>query len=218
MFQVILFDLDDTLLDRDASLDPFLREQYRQYKLDPLPFETYRARFRQLDQRGYADRYEVFQTLISEFALPVSIEEAVADFRKNAWKDAQLFAGTLDVLHQLRARGNRLGMITNGSLDVQQTKLIRSGLSSLMDVILIAEQEQVEKPDPQIFIRAAKQLGVRVAECVFVGDNPKTDVAGACRVGMITIWLKRFLPWPDSLSIIPAQTISDLRELLIIPL
>ena len=218
MIKAILFDLDETLLDRSASVELFLQDQYHRYRLLPLAFEKYRARFMELDERGYADKQTVFQTLVADFGLPTSAEELTADFRQNAWKHCRTFSDTRDVLEKLRSRGYRLGIITNGSVEMQRAKLIESGLSSLVDVALISEQEKVKKPDPVIFARAAERLGVQAAECVFVGDNPTADVAGAHHAGMKAVWLRGYLTWPEDLAIAPSYIVTTLTELLAIDL
>ena len=138
----------------------------------------------------------------------------VADFRLNAWKNCKTFPGAGRVLEQLRARGYKLGIITNGTVASQQAKLLESGLLARIDEALISEAEQFRKPDQQIFDLAAERLGVTTAECVFVGDNPETDIAGAHNAGMKTVWLQGFLPWPGDLSIVPGNTVTTLLELL----
>jgi putative hydrolase of the HAD superfamily len=216
--KAMLFDLDETLLDRNATVEAYLRDQRRRYNLNHLAFKTYCDRFIELDEHGYADKQEVFGKLIMEFGFPASVEELVADFRHNAWTNCQTFPDAERVLRQLRTRRCRLGIVTNGSLESQQAKLLSSGLAELVEEVLISAQEKVKKPDVEIFIRAAERLGVRVEECLFVGDNPQTDIAGAHAAGMQTAWLKRYLAWPENLSVVPDYTLSSLAELLVIGL
>jgi putative hydrolase of the HAD superfamily len=214
--KAVLFDLDETLLDRNATVEAYLKDQYRRYNLNHLPFEAYRDRFIELDEHGYADKQKVFGTLIKEFDLSASIEELVADFRQNAWRDCQTFSDAERVLRQLRTRGYRLGIVTNGSSESQRAKLLSSGLAGLVEEVLISAEEKVKKPDVEIFARAAERLGARAEECLFVGDNPQTDIGGAHAAGMQTAWLKRYLAWPEDLSVVPDYTPSGLAELLAI--
>jgi putative hydrolase of the HAD superfamily len=214
LIKAVLFDLDETLLDRDATVQIYLRGQHRCFHLEHVPFEIYWERFRELDEHGYAEKQKVFQALTAEFDLPASAEELVTDFYRNAWNDCKTFADAVRVLRELRARGYRLGIITNGSIQSQRSKLRASGLNALVDAMLISEEERIRKPDPQIFIRAAERLGVGAQECAFVGDNPRSDVAGARGAGMKTVWVKRHFPWPDDQAIEPDHTVSALTELL----
>lgn len=212
--RTILFDLDETLLDRAGSFENYIESQYRRHQLEHIAYETYRDRFIELDGRGYTDRQKVFEALIDEFTLSLSVEELLADFRQNAWKNCQTFADTAEVLRELRLRDYKLGIITNGSVESQSVKLSVSGLDSLVDVVLISEQERLKKPDPAIFTRAAERLGVGASKCVFVGDNLEIDVGGARSAGMKTIWFKNRQIRSADLTIVPDYIISSLTEVL----
>ena len=216
MVKAILFDLDGTLTDRKTSLEPFRKGFYRRFKLVHLPYESFRSRFFELDEGGYADRQQVFQALGAEFAISVNVGQLVADYRKNAWINCVTFPGTIEVLKELRTRGYKLGIVTNGIVESQEAKILKSGLDGLVELILISEREQLKKPDPRIFACAAERLGVSVANCVFVGDNPEADIGGARSAGMKTIWFIGDLSWPDNLDIVPDHTLSTLAELLAI--
>ena len=216
MMKAILFDLDETLLNRAASVKSYLQNQYSRYDLRNIDYEVYEARFVELDERGYADKLKVFGSLISEFSLSCSAEELLKDFRVHAWRHCKTFDNAHEALAQLHERGFKLGIITNGTISSQAAKLRESGLGSLVDVALISEQEGVKKPDPVIFTRAANKLGIRVDECVFVGDNPIADIGGAHGVGMKTVWFRGYQSWPTDLTVTPDYEIQSLAELLTI--
>jgi len=218
LIKAILFDLDDTLLDRTTSLGAYVKEQYQRYKLDHIAYETYHRRFLELDQRGYAAKPQVFQALIADFAVPASVEALLADFEQGAWNSCTLLPDAIVVLRTLRSCGYKLGVITNGEEWSQMRKLRVTGLVSLFDLLVISEQEQVKKPNPQIFTRAAKRLSARPDECAFVGDHARNDIYGAGAVGMKTIWYPGDQVWPAELAVVPDYTIRGLAELLAIEL
>ena len=89
-----------------------------------------------------------------------------------------------------------------------------SEIVARVDEVLISEEEQLKKPDQQIFALAAGRLGVSTGECVFVGDNPEIVIAGAHNAGMETVWFKSYLPWPGDLAIAPGHTVTTLAALL----
>jgi putative hydrolase of the HAD superfamily len=93
-------------------------------------------------------------------------------------------------------------------------KLRVTGLLPLVDLIVISENEQIKKPDPLIFTRAAERLGVRFEECLFVGDHARNDIYGAAAVGMRTAWYPGEQVWPDEQTVVPDYTIGSLGELL----
>ena len=213
--RAVLFDLDETLLDRTASIQVFLKEQYQRFgpHLAHIPFERYRERFLALDGCGYVPKDVVYGKLIEEFAITVPADQLLEDFHEYGWRACILFPGAVGLLQRLRMSGYKLAIITNGSIRSQQAKVLKSGLDRLVDQILISEEEGVRKPDPIIFRRACERLGVEPAACVFVGDNPEADVFGAHQVGMKAIWRKGHLPWPSALPVQACHTIGGLDEL-----
>ncbi|WP_227871937.1 HAD family hydrolase [Paenibacillus albus] len=108
----------------------------------------------------------------------------------------------------------KVGMITNGRTLIQQGKIDRLGIRELFDFIIVSEEAGVKKPNPQIFELAASKLGLRTAECLYIGDHPVNDIEGASKAGMATIWMKVNQPWRDELEAKPLHTISQLNELL----
>jgi putative hydrolase of the HAD superfamily len=212
--KAILFDLDDTLLDRTASLEYFVKSLYQRLRVDHAPYEIYRDRFLALDQRGYAEKSAIFQTLIAEFALSTSVEALLAEFRQHAWTSCRLLPDAAEVLKALRSRGYKLGVITNGEDWSQMRKLRVTGLLTLVDLVVISEHERIKKPNPLIFTRAAERLAVHLTECAFVGDHPRNDIYGAGAVGMKTIWYPGDQQWSTDIAIVPDYTIAALGELL----
>jgi putative hydrolase of the HAD superfamily len=51
---------------------------------------------------------------------------------------------------RLRARGMKLGIISNGSTSMQEQKVRQRGLTDLMDEVLISERDGLRKPDPKV--------------------------------------------------------------------
>ncbi len=216
MIKAILFDLDETLLDRDASILAFLAGQYSRFAaaLAAIPFAHYRDRFQLYDEHGYVAKEIVYARLVDEFALAVEPMELVEDFYANSWNPCILFPGAIELLQNLRADGYKLGIITNGSIRTQQPKIEQGGLALLVDLALISEAEGIRKPDAAIFLRAAERLGVEPDECVMVGDNPVADIGGALAVGMKGVWRQGHLPWPTDLLLQPHGIVEEVAELL----
>lgn len=215
MIRALLFDLDETLLDRDASIRAFLARQYARFATDlaDVPFAHYQERFLLHDEYGYVAKELVYQRLVTEFQLALESARLVEDFYTDSWQSGILFAGTVELLQQARQAGYRLAIVTNGSARTQSPKITNTALAHLVDQVLISEVEGVRKPDPEIFRRAADRLGVTPAECVMIGDNPQADIWGAMQVGMRTIWRQGYLLWPDELAIRSHHTVTTMAEL-----
>jgi putative hydrolase of the HAD superfamily len=188
---------------------------YERYNLAHIAYEDYWATFKRLDQHGYANRQLALQQLIENYRLPATADELVVDFREKAWLGCHkfVFPESEGLLRELRRRGYKLGLVTNGPEISQRIKAEESGMAALMDIVLISGEEKVEKPAPEIFLRAANRLGVDASECIFVGDNPLTDIRGAVSAGMRTVWFKYYFPWPADFTVTPDFTITRLDDL-----
>lgn len=216
MIRAILFDLDETLLNRTETVKHFLAEQHRRFDTvsTSVSQEAYIETFLKLDGHGYIKKDLVYPQLVEELALDVDWQQLLADYEdKRSWHRFILFPRVEEYLRLKQQEGYKLGIITNGSVNSQQPKIDQSGLDKLVDTYLISEQEQIRKPAPEIFLRAAKRLDVATAECLFVGDNPGADILGAQQVGMKTIWFQGHLPWPAELENQPDYTITKFEEL-----
>ncbi|WJH37352.1 HAD family hydrolase [Paenibacillus sp. CC-CFT747] len=56
-------------------------------------------------------------------------------------------------------------------------------------------------------------LKLTPGECVFVGDHPVNDIAGAAEAGMQTAWLRVNQPWRDEIRTAPGAVLTELKEL-----
>lgn len=85
---------------------------------------------------------------------------------------------TTQALRNARDSGWRIGVVTNGTTAQQMLKIQTVGLEPYVDAVIISEAEQVKKPDPEIFLIAARRLGAELAGGWMVGDHPAADIAG----------------------------------------
>jgi putative hydrolase of the HAD superfamily len=210
-----LFDLDQTLIDRTRSLLEFLPSQLRRFGADEeFDCDAYVRRFLELDANGYGDKRLAYQALRAELDLRADANELLEDFRANCFRSAHLFPGARRVLSELRSVGARMAIVSNGSSGSQMAKIEATGIAEYFDGIIISGDLGFAKPDPRIFRLAAETVGATLSECVFVGDNPERDVAGAGLLGMRTIWLAHGISWPVGVRPGPSITVQALTELL----
>lgn len=89
----------------------------------------------------------------------------------------------LPMLWGLKARGLRLGLVSNCYLEEAQA--MRSWPEiGCFDTLMLSCEQGVAKPDAAIFLRAAAALGVAPEECLFVGDGGSSELEAARRLGM----------------------------------
>lgn len=213
--RAFLFDLDGTLVDRTPSLRVFLPGQLARYgdSAEEEEVAAFVRRFLELDANGYGSKEHLYGILREEFGLRASVAELIQDFRANAYRRAFLFPDAAAVLGELRKRGHRLAIVSNGSAEAQGAKIAATGLAARVDVVLISGVLGLRKPDPAIFREAARLLGVDPGACVFVGDDPEKDVAGAARAGMRTAWVAHGRAWPEGLEPAPDHELVGLGGL-----
>ncbi|UOY93165.1 HAD family hydrolase [Ectobacillus sp. JY-23] len=114
----------------------------------------------------------------------------------------------LDALHGTY----KLLLLTNGSPDLQNTKLsITPQLAPYFDHIVISGAFGRGKPDPSIFAHALELLSLQKEEVVMVGDNLMTDILGASRAGITSVWINRHQK--ERNEVIPDYEITHLEEL-----
>lgn len=217
MISAVLFDLDETLLDRTRSLRAFVAGQYRRFaeRLGAVSGEAWCERFIELDARGGVHKSVVYPAILREFAGdPAAAGALLADYREQCCRHARAFPDMSSVLRELRSRGLSLAVVTNGETEFQKRHIEALGLDRMVDAILISEAEGLRKPDRALFHRAAARLGVSPAHCLFVGDNPAVDVLGAHAAGMKTAWFGVAADWPAHLPLMPGPAISVLADLL----
>ncbi|WP_057914288.1 HAD family hydrolase [Peribacillus muralis] len=197
MINAVIFDLDGTLLNRDASLQKFIDGQYERLNkwIGHIPKEKYTSRFIELDCRGYVWKDKVYQQLAGEFDITgITWEDLLQDYISQFKNSCVPFPNLISMLEKLRSNNLVLGMITNGKGQFQIDNIRALGIKKYFETILVSEWEGIKKPDPQIFERALEQLNVSPNESIFVGDHPKNDVNAAQNVGMKGVW-KRDFQW-----------------------
>ncbi len=210
----VLFDLDNTLIDRDQACDRFFSFLLKTYfpRLEPEGtewndrMETLRA----LDQGGRGSKAAIYDHSFSDVP-GMSPESFVELMRGKLASYASWSDGAEPLLKCLRARHHPMALVTNGSKS-QRDKIDAIGASVYFDAVLISEEVGTAKPDPVIFRQAMSRLNAAPERSVFVGDSLEHDIVGARNAGMMTVFLNRngVLEMDESLCDL---VVSDLREL-----
>ncbi len=214
--RAVLFDLDDTLYDRDAAFQQWA-EAFVGGDLEVRDEAERREtleRIRSLDAGGYGSKQALFVDLHERYPrLPGQAESTLERFFPQMLTYLALSAETEQALDALAGAGVPFGVVTNGSAR-QWNKIEKLGLRRRTSCLFVSETFGGRKPEAAIFRAAADCLGVAPENVLFVGDHPINDVCGAQRVGMRTAWLHRDKPWPETAGPACADyTISSLVEI-----
>jgi len=169
--------------------------------------------FRQLAKVVPSYRKEAWVNGLKELGVndPAFGEELAERFPKERRQRPFIYEDTFTLLDQLHGRYQLL-LLTNGSPDLQMTKLeITPEISPYFDHILISGAFGRGKPDPAIFEHALSLLQVSREDALMVGDNLKTDILGANRAGIPSVWVNRDNKSPGEVK--PVYEIKRLMEL-----
>jgi putative hydrolase of the HAD superfamily len=130
--------------------------------------------------------------LLGDFDIEIDDEELTRFLEAEhvAWDPARILAAnTHPLLESLRARGLKLGLVSN-AFDpgwLLHRDLEQMGIEQRLDFSVFSSEVGTRKPHPAIFERALEALEVEPEHALFVGDRLYEDVRGAAEVGMTTV-------------------------------
>ena len=208
MIRAVTFDVGGTLMDPWPSVgqayaevaarfgiggaDPAaLNREFRRAWRSRGPFDYSRAAWRELVNQTFASlspgppSNACFEAIYEHFA------------GARAWR---VFDDVLPVLSGLKSRGFKCGLISNWDERLRRL-LDELALTAWFDVIVISCEAGHAKPAPQIFHRAARQLGLPTGAILHVGDSGSEDLAGAQAAGMQAVLLDRRESQPGDAAI-----------------
>lgn len=111
---------------------------------------------------------------------------------------AQLPSENRSVIRSLKETGKRIGLISNADV-MEMAAWSECPIRDLFDSTIFSCQIGSAKPEPAIYHRCLKELGVSAAEAVFVGDGGSHELEGAKAVGLTTIMVTGIIReiWPE---------------------
>ncbi|WP_157876072.1 HAD family hydrolase [Streptacidiphilus griseoplanus] len=209
---LLLMDLDNTLLPRDAAFRAWAQDFLAEHALPVEDLDWVAT----LDGSGYVPRATVLGAMRRRYGLDASLDSLLAHYRRGINAHIHCPASHVAALRAARSSGWTLCIVSNGGTLPQLDKIRRTGLAALVDAWVISEEARCAKPDPQIFQIAAHRCGVPTtgdwsAEAWMVGDHAPADIAGATVSGLHSVWLHHGRPWPE-LGYRPTLCASDLPE------
>ena len=197
MIDVILWDLDNTVLDFDYSEESSIRYCFNKLNLGVCT-DAMLAEYREINakywhllelgeltqERVLVERFvEFFENhgIDKDLALPFDdmYEEHLPDFVR--W-----VPGAKETILALKNRCRQY-LVTNGAKDVQRSKLKSTGLGDLLDGVFISAEIGAQKPSKPFFDIVFKKIGDCPPETVLiVGDSLTSDMRGGVNAGIKT--------------------------------
>jgi len=232
--KAVLFDLFDTLLllEKDeAYYEPSLRRLHDFLVRNCIraSFEDFKRVYFEVRDELYMETAETLEDphfnvrisrVLQRFGYNFDVSNPIVNGGTTAFGDefirrVRLDDDALDVLRKLSGK-YKLGLVSNFVIPECVWKLLdKFGLGEFFDAVLVSAEINTRKPDPEIFERALKMLGVNASEAVVVGDTLGLDVKGAKNAGIRAILIER-RPTEEIVGAEPDRVISSLKELFVL--
>jgi len=168
--------------------------------------------------RTLMHRYADFRT-VTEAALrwcmaALAIEdEALVARLMRAYEELDPYPEVRTTLERLRAADLRTAILSNGTPAMLERAVAAAGLGGLLDAVWSVDAIRIYKPDPQVYERATRGLGLAAREIAFLSANP-WDAHGAASFGLRAVWVNRTGQPREPLPGEPEAEVRDLAGLL----
>lgn len=157
--------------------------------------------------------------LLFDLGDTIMVEETEVKDAAGTTLRAELAPGMAEALHAFRAEGHRLALVADSRPGTPENVLRQHGLLELFDALAISEIVGASKPDPALFRAALDALAIPEADysrVVMVGNNLERDIAGANRLGLISVFFylnDRRRTQPAAPDEVPRHTVASAAEL-----
>ena len=223
-YRVILFDIDDTLLNFPRSEREALCEalMISGVELDDEMINTYQKINYELWkalERKEITREELMTRRFDDFAkfygFDVDSVKVANDYLDCLGQKVYFIDGARELLANLYGKV-RLYIVTNGLARVQNSRYKLTGFDKIFDGMFISEEVGANKPDSAFFEYVAEHIeDFDKEKALLVGDSLSSDIAGGINFGIDTCW---YSPVNSQTKLNPTYVVDSLEKVLPIAL
>jgi len=228
--KAVIFDTDNTLYAYDPPHDLALRATAQKAsKLLGVSAEDFNVSFKQARDQvkkhlgntaSSHSRLLYFQRTIEILGMKTQLLMTL-DLEQTYWRtflsSAELFPGVREFVLDLRTAGIGTAIVTDLTAQIQFRKIIYFGLDDHFDYVVTSEEAGADKPAKAPFQLALSKLRVRSEKCWMIGDNSKTDIAGARALNIVTLQKRHagvVVPEGDEVPDLVFNNFPELRKFL----
>ncbi len=225
MFEYLLLDLDDTILDFHKAETIALGKTLLAFGLEPTPevLSLYsrinKAHWEALERKELT-RAQVlsgrFQVLFQETGYTVDAQLVAKTYENNLSVGHYFLPGAEEALQSL-SKKFKLYLVSNGTAKVQAGRLKSANIGRYFEKIFVSQEIGADKPDIVYFERCFAQIsGFDRRKAIIVGDSLTSDILGGKQAGIATCWVNpsHKVPREDILPDYQIQYLSQLEALL----
>jgi 2-haloacid dehalogenase len=139
-------------------------------------------------------------------------DETLRERLMNLYLSISAYPEVPAMLAELKARGIRRAILSNGTPGMLAAAVRNSGLDAHFDAVLSVEEVGVFKPHPGVYALAPERLGIPSESICFLSSN-SWDAYSAKAFGFRVLWCNRFGQAPERIPATPDGEIRDLSEL-----
>jgi HAD superfamily hydrolase (TIGR01509 family) len=175
----VIFDMDGVIVDSEPYSMQALVDVLHRYGIAPTEDDLRRSYGRRVrdDLVDYFIRYGV----VADVTTAIAYKQA--RYYHLAAGQLKPFVGVIPLLKRLRDHGYRLALASSGDRVKVAFGLQALDLNGIFEAVVTGDDVSQSKPDPEIYLTAAQQLGVSPVACVVIEDAP-VGVDAAKRAGM----------------------------------
>lgn len=161
-----IFDLDGTLVDSMWV--------WHQIDIDYLSEKGHAVPEKLNDEITHLSFYQTAEYFKNRFSIEDSVEEIMTTWNTMAYNhyanNVKLKPGALNYLQNLKKSGIKIGLATSNSIPLLTVTLKNNNAFDLFDAITVTDEVKKSKSNPDIYLLAAKKLGVDPSECMVYED------------------------------------------------
>lgn len=178
--ELVLFDLDGTLIDTAPDMVPAMNEVLAMDGCPALPYERLRVHVSYGSTGLLLDAYG--PDLQGE-ELELRRERFLERYRARLARESVLFPGIAELLDTIEAQGMQWGVVTNKPGWLTEPLLTELALHERAACVVSGDTLQERKPDPAPLLHACEIAGIDPGRTVYVGDAER-DIRAATAAGM----------------------------------